>query len=331
MLLGALVWLAWLALRGAGRIPWRFALFGAAGGLGFGAGGALMSLGHNVPIGPPWYDWWKVMELVFGLCFGAALGLCAWVYRGQLRGGGQQPPDKAQAANPWLQFILAAVFAFCAIESGRLLHLRMTYSVLGAVMLWIALRWPRFAWHIAITLTFFAFARDLVRFAGVQQFGSPSVAWTLAILSSAAACGWILDRLRRARPMTGWAFLFLLWSAVLVSWAKALLHPGPMRAGAINETLFTVVGSQNHIRRGAQRFVTVNCCRILAHRGFGQAVPSVSFWKRDRGTARHTLFEATFWAMWSAVLSARRILGSIHRSPMVQAETARANYAASRQ
>ena len=102
LLLGALVWLAWLALRGAGRIPWRFALFGAVGGIGFGLGGAVMSLGHNVPIGPPWYDWWKVMELVFGLCFGAALGLCAWVYRDQLRGSGQQPADKARAANPWL-------------------------------------------------------------------------------------------------------------------------------------------------------------------------------------------------------------------------------------
>ncbi len=35
--------------------------------------------------------------------------------------------------------------------------------------------------------------------------------------------------------------------------------------------------------------------------------------------------------MWSAVLSARRILGSSRRSPLVQAETSGANYAASRQ
>ncbi len=91
------------------------------------------------------------------------------------------------------------------------------------------------------------------------------------------------------------------------------------------------MGSQNRIRREAQRFVTMTCCLIPALRGFGQAVPSVSFWKRDRGTARHTLFEATFWVMGSAVLSARRILGSIHRSPTVRAETARFNCAASRQ
>ena len=54
------------------------------------------------------------------------------------------------------------------------------------------------------------------------------------------------------------------------------------------------VGSQNRIRRKAQRYVTVNWCRIPAFRGFGQAVPSESFWIRDRGTARHMLFEATF-------------------------------------
>ena len=91
------------------------------------------------------------------------------------------------------------------------------------------------------------------------------------------------------------------------------------------------VGSQNQIRREAQRFVTVNCCRIPALLGFGQVVPSVSFWKRDRGTVCHTLFEATFWVVGSAALSARRVLGSIHWSAMVQAETVRANYAASRQ
>ena len=91
------------------------------------------------------------------------------------------------------------------------------------------------------------------------------------------------------------------------------------------------MGSQNRIRRGAQRFVTLNCCRIPALLGFGWALPSVSFWIRDRGTGRHMLFGATFWAVWSAVLSARRILGSIHRSPMVQTETSGANYAASRQ
>ena len=91
------------------------------------------------------------------------------------------------------------------------------------------------------------------------------------------------------------------------------------------------MGSQNQIRREVQRYITVNCCLIRALRGSGRAIPSVSFWKRDRGTARHTLFEATFWVVGSAVLSARRILGSSHRSPMVQDETVRTNYAASRQ
>ncbi len=90
------------------------------------------------------------------------------------------------------------------------------------------------------------------------------------------------------------------------------------------------MGSHNQIRREVQRYVTLNCCRIPALRGFGQTGPSASFWKRNRGTARHMLFEATFWAMWTAVRSVRRIMGSSHWSAMVQAETVRANYAASR-
>jgi hypothetical protein len=87
------------------------------------------------------------------------------------------------------------------------------------------------------------------------------------------------------------------------------------------------VGSQNQIWREVQRYIMLNCCRIPALRGFGQAAPSVSFWIRDRGTARHTLVKATFWVVGSAVLSARRNLGSCHRSPMVQNETAGANQA----
>jgi hypothetical protein len=39
----------------------------------------------------------------------------------------------------------------------------------------------------------------------------------------------------------------------------------------------------------------MTCCLIPSLRGFGQAVPPVSFWKRDSGTTRHTLSEATFW------------------------------------
>ena len=92
----------------------------------------------------------------------------------------------------------------------------------------------------------------------------------------------------------------------------------------------TRVGSLNHIRHEARQFVTLNYYRIPAFLGFCRAAPSVSFWKHDRGTAHHLPFEATFWAMWTVVRSVRRILGSSHRSPMVQAETVHANDTASR-
>lgn len=55
---------------------------------------------------------------------------------------------------------------------------------------------------------------------------------------------------------------------------------------------------------------------LLPDPGTPLVVPPVSFWKRDRGTTRHTLFEAIFWAIWTAVRSVQRILGSSHRSPM---------------
>ncbi|MBI3853544.1 MAG: hypothetical protein HY298_25145 [Verrucomicrobia bacterium] len=240
LLLAALLWLAWLTWRGVGRIPGRFALWGGMGGLGFGAGGAIMSLGHNFPIGPPWYDWWKVMEMVFGFCLGTALGLCAWVHRDSLRAG--WPPEPPPPANNgWHQFTWVAVLAVGLFGLAPTLQFRITYSVFGAVLLWIALRWPSFAWHIAITITFIAFALDLVHFSAAHQFGTPMVAWTLAFLCSVAVCVLIVHRVRGARSMSAWSFLLLTWKAVPISWAKALLHPGSLRAGVVNETIFTLL------------------------------------------------------------------------------------------
>lgn len=91
------------------------------------------------------------------------------------------------------------------------------------------------------------------------------------------------------------------------------------------------VGSQNRIRRKLQRYVMVNCRGVPSRRGTGQAMPPESSRKCCGGTACHVLFEGTFLAMRSVIQSERRSLRSGHRSPMTQAETAHASYAASRQ
>lgn len=247
LLLGAMALLAWLLLQGVGRIPSRFALWGAlGGGIGFGAGGTVMSLAHNLQIGPKGYDWWKIMELTFGFCFGLALGLCAWFLRQQIQGGATLPPEEEgkRAAIPWLPLLAIAALiagAFWLEMGGRV---RFPYVIVGAGLLLVAFHWRDHAWHIAVTLTFSAFTLNLAEFFVARNLGSPSIAWAFAVVSAAGAFCLVLLRQRGGRPMATWSFLFLTWMAVEVSIAKALMHPlipQAIRAGAINETMFLVM------------------------------------------------------------------------------------------
>lgn len=95
-LLGALLAIcvfSWLTL-GAPQV-WPAAAVGfLAGGLGFSVGEALQAWGiWRKPFGPlaqPWLDWWKVMEMAFGLIAGAGLGLAMLLVR-----------PAAQWLDPW--------------------------------------------------------------------------------------------------------------------------------------------------------------------------------------------------------------------------------------
>jgi len=93
------------------------------------------------------------------------------------------------------------------------------------------------------------------------------------------------------------------------------------------------VGSQNWTRSKVQRYVTVKCRGVPTRREVGQAMPSGSSRNRRGGTARHMPFEATFWAMRSAVQSKRRSLPSGHRPTRATRRVGRCRlpYAASRQ
>ncbi len=95
--------LVYLIVRGD-RLAVGLALFGlVGGGLGFPLGECLQSWGmHHAPFGPRvqrWMDWWKVMEVSFGLLAGAALGL-GWL----LLGASGDAPQLARQMGDMTQF-----------------------------------------------------------------------------------------------------------------------------------------------------------------------------------------------------------------------------------
>ena len=144
----------------------RFALASfVGGGLGFGLGGALLAAGRNSTLNPEFWPWWKGMEYTFGLLFGLALGWAAWRSRAELAGdreadgtgtlvGANAPNGMALLVASILLIGVAVPFEYAGIT-------RFGYSLAGVALLLVALRSETLAWHIAMTMTCFAFLMDL--------------------------------------------------------------------------------------------------------------------------------------------------------------------------
>ncbi|MBI3471751.1 MAG: hypothetical protein HY013_10370 [Candidatus Solibacter usitatus] len=240
LLLGALLFLACLRLAGDARIPAGFALAGfIGGGIGFGLGGTLMTLGMHQPYLQRWNPWWKIMEMVFGFCLGLGLGMFAWRRRQELAAG---EPVEAAARAPriWLLIGGAAVVVVDLFLVESNVKLRYSYVVAGVLVL-AALQVVRsLTWQLAVTATYCFAAIDSVNYySRVRKLGDPTVGWGLAIATSLLLASLLALRQRQAKPLLRWSYLWLTWACVAISWIKLLLHPDPV-IGVPVEIAFTL-------------------------------------------------------------------------------------------
>ena len=243
LLLGAVLFLAWLARAGFARIPARFALAGAVGGgLGFGLGGALQALGRSLPVDHEWFAWWKLMEFTFGFCFGLAVALCAHRNRAAIESAGKEPVAHGPSCEPWFVLLATATLAAGILVLEPALPLRFGYSIVGAFLIGIALYADDLAWQIAITLTFAGFATDLAEYLSVNHRISGTTVPLLLVATSLAVSVLVLRRYLRARPLLPWAFFLLLGAALSDSLIKAYFHPRPWR-GVLVEQLAFLIGA----------------------------------------------------------------------------------------
>jgi hypothetical protein len=228
MIAGAALLLLWLACRGGARLPWRFALWGGAGGaVGFASGAAIQVWGRPVAPDLP-LGWWKVMELTFGALLGLAYGWCAWRCRGEL-------PPAPSGPGRRLQPVAVLGFAALAIAIALLLeprlHTRFNYTIAGALLLSLALFSRTLCWQIAITLTYCAFAFDLLR--NKPSFPAAPM-WTFVVLTT---CGVALATARSPRMQA--MFLWISWTAVGMSLLKSFL-PWTSSKPLMMESLFVL-------------------------------------------------------------------------------------------
>lgn len=166
---------------------------------------------------------------------------CGWLSREEIKGDDTRADEAGKRVTfPWIPLLAVAAL----IASSFWLKMSAPYLLVGVGLLWVALRWRDHAWHVAVTLTFSAFALDLAEFFVAQNLGRPWIGWSFAVVSAVAVFYLVLLRQRNGNPLAAWSFIFLTWTAVAVSLAKALMHPlrpELMKAGAINETIFIVM------------------------------------------------------------------------------------------
>jgi hypothetical protein len=206
LILGAVALLGWLN----DRVMWSFAKRGALlGGIGFSVGGAIQVIGRAT-YATPLIGYWKIMELLLGAMLGAAFGSAAWRWRHDLT---RRP--KAESA-PGLAVHVAIGVA--VVVTALMLHqapARASYTLLGVPLLLLALWSPAAAWHIAVTMTYTAFALDYRKYRPEM----PQLPLLIAVIVSSLAIAYLVARWRSARLL----FLLLMWMAVANSLLKSFV------------------------------------------------------------------------------------------------------------
>jgi hypothetical protein len=237
LLFGALAWLAWLAARGGARVSRRFALWGAlGGGIGFGLGGALLSVGRSLPVDHRWFEWWKLMEFTFGILLGAGMGWAAWRSRAELA----EPRETSGAAPEYGWSVPAAALLCLVVVGGEWQEaLRFQFTVTGAALLVLVLFSEELAWQSAITITVCAFAADLAERFTVERRGPVWPGWAFAAAVTLAALVWTHRTRKTAEAILPRGLLFLTFTAVGISWLKSALTPWPWRGHLIVQLTFT--------------------------------------------------------------------------------------------
>ena len=228
LLSGGLGLLGWISIRlgPLARVPVGLAVAGAlGGGFGFGAGAASLAAGLAMGFEPRWFPGWKQMEFTFGFCFGAALGLGAYLLRSRIAESvARDKTPASEKKNLWWPLV-SAVFAGAVVLGSAQLRVRFGFTLAGAVLLALAFVSVRAAWQIALTLTVGAFAIDVGEFFVThQQPGHALLVKTAALVLAVGLSISIAVRERQGREMASWSLMVLLWTAIGAAVFRAASH-----------------------------------------------------------------------------------------------------------
>lgn len=232
------------------------ALWGiVSGAVGFSFGEVLQAWGHHQkPFGEavqPWMDWWKVMEMTFGLVAGAGLGI-GWKATGLHN---SPPPPMTSWHRRWddvtillwlIPTLATDLSASWAKGWGNLPALWILFGLLGSLT---SRGWAPFGTGVAVTLVS---ATDTLRYLTDERkllaFG-----WGFAVLVVLLFITGYLTALwyRQGVPARTW-WLWTIWVQTALTWVKylppVLLQPDERLwivrwgSGGVVEMVFVILG-----------------------------------------------------------------------------------------
>lgn len=222
LFLGSIALLTWVTLRGRTRIPLVLAGCAAAGGaIGYPIAVTLSAAGMRSSIGG--VDWWKVAETTFGAFMGAGVGIGTCLVRDQLPT--KQADDSVDAPPRRCWGAILGGMLGAAIATALYQHV-LPWIILGSLLGCAAFYHKVAAWHIGVTMTFFATAANVIDFWHREQgIGNAVLLWTLAglatLLVAWKVAGWCVESDRGAARN---ALLFLMWAIFTLSCLKTFIN-----------------------------------------------------------------------------------------------------------
>ncbi len=222
LLVGGIVFLVWITVRGHTRIPLTVALYAAAaGGIGYPIAVSLAAAGMRYS--HIHQDWWKLAETTFGAFMGTGIALGTLRVKDSLPAGESSAPKSAAEGRIWAAILGAAL----AVAGTMALSQRVLPWIILGSLLWCAAYYShQTAWQIGVSMTFFGTAANLVDYwSREQKLGHGVELWTLAVLATLFVA-WKVEGWRAETGGTGArkAFLSLLWAFVVLSYSISFIN-----------------------------------------------------------------------------------------------------------
>ncbi len=229
LLLGVIAYLAWMGRGEARRVMWCYALWGGiGGGIGFALSAWIQVAGHG-----QWpesgIDWWKMMEFTFGLLLGLGYGIAAWLNR---REPVVEAGNEARPKEPfWLVIGITILLIGVGVGGEYFAETPFNFTIAGVILLAAALCSQMICWQIAISVTFFAFAVDLLE-------NRPTYGWAgwVCVILATVVVAWLTARWHNPRSL----LLLLTLTAVADSLLKSYLPPVKGAPSLSTQAIFVV-------------------------------------------------------------------------------------------